>query len=138
MKHPTTTSKQNLADRKNSDELILANRKLATQNKEKEKRATELIVANKELKKADEEHQKEYIGWLEEMMFMTSHRVRQPIARIIGVSTILDTLINSPDELKQMTGFMKQSAQSLDNLTRELGAFIYATEMKVKNKNWAL
>ena len=95
MKHPTTTSKQNLADRKNSDELILANRKLATQNKEKEKRATELIVANKELKKADEEHQKEYIGWLEEMMFMTSHRVRQPIARIIGVSTILDTLINS-------------------------------------------
>ena len=35
--------------RKKSDELIIANKELAFQNREKEKRADELIIANKEL-----------------------------------------------------------------------------------------
>ena len=137
MKHTTILSKQNAAETNKSAKLITANKRLAFQKKKNEKQATALLHANEELRHADEEHQKEYIRWLEEMMFMTSHRVRQPIARIIGVSTLLDSFVNSPDELKKMTGFMKQSAETLDTLTRELGAFIYEKEMRVKNKNWA-
>ena len=38
-----------MANRKKSDELIIANKKLAFQNEEKEKRAAELIIADKEL-----------------------------------------------------------------------------------------
>ena len=131
MKQTSVVSKRNL-----TIGLIAANKILAFQNEENEKYASELMVANTALKKADEEHQKEYIKWLEEMLFMTSHRVRQPIARIIGVSTLLDTCVSSPDELKRMTGYMKQSAQSLDNLTRELTTFIYEKENQVKSNCW--
>ena len=137
MKSTTTLGKQNLTPIKDSDELIIAIKKFAFQNKESEKRATQLSIANNKLKKADEEHQKEYVCWLEEMMFMTSHRVRQPIARIIGVSTLLENLNNSPEELIRMTGYMKQSAEALDSLTRELATFIYEKEMKVINNSWA-
>jgi signal transduction histidine kinase len=137
MKPVTNSSKQNLTGIKDSDELILAIKKFAFQNKASEKRASQLIIANNELKKADEEHQREYVCWLEEMMFMTSHRVRQPIARIIGVSTLLESENNSREELIRMTGYMKQSAEALDTLTRELATFIHDKEMKVINKSWA-
>jgi len=36
-------------NRKTSEELVIANKELAFQNKEKGKRAAELIIANKEL-----------------------------------------------------------------------------------------
>jgi len=137
MKPTTNIGKQNLPSIKNSDELIIAIKQFAFQNKQSEKRATLLSIANTKLKKADEEHQKEYVCWLEEMMFMTSHRVRQPIARIIGVSTLLENSGNSPEDLIRMTGYMKQSAQALDSLTRELATFIHDKEMKVINNSWA-
>jgi hypothetical protein len=138
MKPITNSSKQNLAGINDSDELILAIKRFAFQNKASEKRASQLTLANNELKKANEEHQKEYVCWLEEMMFMTSHRVRQPIARIIGVSTLLESANNSQEELIRMTGYMKQSAEALDALTRELATFIHDKEMKVIAKSWSL
>lgn len=137
MKPTTNYSKQNSASINDSDALIIAIKKFATQNKASEKRATQLSIANNELKKAEEDHQKKYICWLEEMMFMTSHRVRQPIARIIGVSMLLENSNNSPEELIKMTGYMKQSAEALDTLTRELATFIHDKEMSVMNKGWA-
>jgi hypothetical protein len=36
-----------------------------------------------------------------------------------------------------MTGYMKQSAEALDSLTRELATFIHEKEMKVINNSWA-
>jgi len=137
MKSTTMVDKQNFTLIKDSDELIIAIKKFAFQNQESEKRATQLSIANYKLKKADEEHQKEYVRWLEEMMFMTSHRVRQPIARIIGVSALLEKSGNSPEDLIRMTGYMKQSAEALDSLTRELATFIYEKEMKLMNNTWA-
>jgi signal transduction histidine kinase len=48
----------NITDRKRAEELTLANKELAFQNREKEKRADELIVANKELAFQNEEKEK--------------------------------------------------------------------------------
>ena len=45
-------------DKKKSDDLIIANKELAFQNKEKEKRIAELIIANKELVFQNEEKEK--------------------------------------------------------------------------------
>jgi signal transduction histidine kinase len=45
-------------NKKNSDELIIANKELAFQNKEKKNRAAELIIANKELAFQNEEKEK--------------------------------------------------------------------------------
>ena len=65
-----------------------------------------------------------YLKGLEKMLFMTSHKVRQPVANILGVSNLLDNNLTSPDELGKIVGYMKQSAMSLDTFTKELTTFI--------------
>jgi signal transduction histidine kinase len=128
-------AKQNEQKHKRAEELHLANKELAFQNKEKEIRAAELLHAINQLKNV-EEYQKEYAEGLKQMMFITSHRMRKPIAHILGISNLLDyNLIDSPEELKKMIKFIKVSAETLDNFTRDLTAFIYQQEEKVENKH---
>lgn len=92
--------------------LIIANEELANQNEEKEKRAAELLIANKGLS--------EYISGLKEMMFVTSHKVRKPVANIIGICSQLEGAAISPAELAGWVKQMKQSAVMLDVFTKEL------------------
>lgn len=135
---------QNLEKEKRAAELAVANKELVFQNKEKEKRATELDIVNEELivQKEEKEVQaeelrmvsrklkstdiylKKYIDGMKEMMFMISHRVRQPVVNILGLSNLIDTSRDSPDELKRMLGFIKRSAKALDVFTKELVAFM--------------
>ncbi|MEJ5995934.1 hypothetical protein WG904_16010 [Pedobacter sp. Du54] len=114
---------------KRAEELIIANKELAFQNKEKDARATELIAIYKNLKKA-ETYQKEYIKGLEKMMYLISHRVRQPVCQIVGISNLLETP-NSAEEVKKMLGYIKASASSLDVFTKDLTKLI----KKLKNKS---
>jgi hypothetical protein len=114
-------------------ELVVANKELAFQNEEKEKRADELTTACNELEKADE-YLKEYIKGLEKMMFITSHKVRQPVCNILGIVSVLDQFVKSPQELKKLVGYLKTSAIALDDFTKELTSFIYALEKKGKEK----
>ncbi|MGZ5242866.1 MAG: PAS domain S-box protein [Bacteroidia bacterium] len=76
-----------------------------------------------ELKKA-EESLKEYIAGLKQMMFMTSHKVRLPIANIIGISNILEQSVNSSETLKKLVDYLRFSAQSLDIFTKELTVYM--------------
>jgi signal transduction histidine kinase len=71
-----------------------------------------------------EKHLKEYIRGLEEMMFITSHKVRQPVANILGLSSILHQVIDTPDELTKLVGYLQASAITLDAFTKELTEFI--------------
>jgi signal transduction histidine kinase len=105
-------------------ELNIAYKKLIFKIQERQIKTAELNIANRDLRIA-EEKQKEYIKGLEEVMFMTSHKVRQPIANILGLSNMLDQSISSPDELKQFVDCIKQSALTLDIFTRELTTFIF-------------
>jgi signal transduction histidine kinase len=114
-------------------ELNIANKKLIFKTQERQIKTTELNIANRDLKRA-EEKQKEYIKGLEEMMFMTSHKVRQPIANILGFSNILDQTTSTPDEFKQSVACIKEAAITLDNYTRELTTFICELGKKDKNK----
>jgi signal transduction histidine kinase len=114
---------QNKEKEKRAAELIIANKELAFQNKEKGKRAAELIITNSKLKKTQKNLQ-EYILGLEKMMFMTSHKIRQPIAHILGISNLLDESINSLEELKKFVSYLKQSALTLDVFTKELTVFM--------------
>jgi hypothetical protein len=68
------------------------------------------------------------------MMFITSHKVRQPVANILGITNILEDCVNSPDQLKMSVGYLKESAQVLDAFTHELTDFISKLEQKGKNK----
>lgn len=71
---------------------------------------------------------------LEEMLFMTSHKVRQPIANILGIAGLLDSPIESQEELKTVVSYIKQSTQLLDNFTKELNEFIADEQVKINKQ----
>jgi signal transduction histidine kinase len=110
------------------------NQQLIIRDAEREKLSIELGIAYKKLKKADD-YLKEYIKGLEEMMHMTSHRVRKPVANILGIANIISNFINSPVHLKKMVSYLKTSATTLDAFTKELTEFIYDLEQKGRNQD---
>lgn len=76
-------------------------------------------------RKQAEEKTHRYLKGLEKMLSMTSHKVRQPVAHILGVSTLLDHNLTTSAELGTIVGYMKESALSLDIFTKELTAFMH-------------
>ena len=102
--------------------------------KEKETRALELTLANNELEKA-QKSQREYIQVLKEMMFMTSHELRQPVVQILGLSSLVKST-SSHQELIEITELMKQAAETLDGFTRELTTFIHNEELKAEKSGY--
>lgn len=118
-----------ITDTEITEGFIIAKKNIVFQNKEKEKEkfAEELIIANKKLK-IEEEYQKEYIRELGDIVFLISHKIRQPVAHILGLSKLLDGAIKSPEELNKIVSYLKTSAQSLDDHTRELIAFIHKSK----------
>lgn len=116
---------ENCEKQKRAEELAIANRKLIFESIEKEKRAEELAIANFELIKA-ENLQEEHIQTLEEMMFMISHKVRHPVANILGISYLLQESkdYSSPEFTKNINNII-DSAASLNVFTQELSALIH-------------
>jgi signal transduction histidine kinase len=104
---------------KTATELIIANLELVFENKKQVTRACELQTANEELKKA-QNHQKEYISGLEKMIFMISHKVRQPIVSIVGLTNILNLETGCSEHLMKLFGHIRKSASDMDTFTREL------------------
>jgi signal transduction histidine kinase len=79
-------------------------------------------------------YREEYINGLEEMMFMMSHKVRQPIANIIGLSYLLEEFVNSPEDQRKIVDYIKQSALALEGFTVELNALMGNLKQKNKGK----
>ena len=121
---------------KQAKQLNIANKKLVLQYEEKEKRNLQLISANAKLYAA-EKFQKEYISKLEELMFITSHKVRQPVTNILGISFLMDQDLTSPEDAEQFISYIKESAIVLDDCTKELTILIHSLKQmkKLKMKN---
>lgn len=121
---------ENNEKEKRAAELVVANKKLLFENNEKGKRAEELVIINRELTKA-ETLQKEHIDTLEEMMFIISHKVRCPVANILGISYLLEeNETKSTEEFKSLIQMLSQSALSLNALTEELATYIHTKRVK--------
>jgi signal transduction histidine kinase len=120
---------QNGEKEKRAAELTIANIELVFLKEEKGKREEELILINEALKKA-KEYQREYLQGLKEMMFMTSHIVRQPITQIMGISYMLEEPVNSQEDLEKIIGYMKKSVVALDDFTRGLATLIQDLQQK--------
>ena len=84
-------------------------------------------------RKKIEAHRMEYIKGLEEVVFMTSHKLRQPVAQIIGMSTLLNSSKSTREDLVQITGYMQESVKSLDSFAKELTLFINSLHDRFKN-----
>ncbi len=84
-------------------------------------------------RKKIEAHRVEYIDGLEQMLFMTSHKLRQPVAQIMGMSSLLNSATTTRDDLLQITAYMKESVKSLDSFSKELTLFINSLHDRFKS-----
>ncbi|MBI3141936.1 MAG: hypothetical protein HYZ16_03835 [Bacteroidetes bacterium] len=72
-----------------------------------------------------------YVKALEEMLYMTSHRVRKPLATCLGIFNLLDTTKElNQEELRKAVVYLKSSADELDDFTRELTRFMERTRVQ--------
>ena len=101
-----------------AQEIITINNEPGLQNEEKIRYEAELKTANNSLTKI-KRYQKKYIKGLEEMMFLTSHAVRKPVANIIGIVTQLEDS-RLPKDFRKLIECLRVSALSLETFTRQL------------------
>jgi len=92
-----------------------------------------------------EKERARYTENLEQMLHITSHKIRQPVSNIIGLANQLEFKNEMSDDAKQIMKYMKDSAVKLDVFTHELNDFIIKSYNKsdskdrkstVKNKSW--
>jgi signal transduction histidine kinase len=74
--------------------------------------------------------EKQYLEDLKEMLFITSHKVRKPVANIIGLIESLNDANTdfSAEDLKTRYVYLQFSANELDVFLKELNLFIERAE----------
>jgi DNA-binding response OmpR family regulator len=93
----------------------------------------------KHLKSKEEvqEHLLAYIKELEEMLHITSHRVRAPLCTCLGLIQLIEAKeykIESTSQLEELLTHIKTNITELDNFTKELTNFLHETKVKKKMK----
>jgi signal transduction histidine kinase len=85
-------------------------------------------------RKKSEIKDKRYTSGMERMLNMTSHKLRQPVAHILGLTNILKDFSGSPAELAKIISYLNESAVSLDNFTKDLTDYLENLQKRTKNK----
>lgn len=78
-----------------------------------------------------EKERTRYTENLEQMLHITSHKIRQPVSNIVGLANQLEIKNEFSDDASKVMRYMKESAVKLDVFTHELNDFI----MKSYNKH---
>ncbi|MFM6983441.1 MAG: PAS domain S-box protein [Chitinophagaceae bacterium] len=71
-----------------------------------------------------EKERARYTENLEQMLHITSHKIRQPVSNIIGLANQLDIKNDLSEDATKILKYMKESAVKLDVFTHELNDFI--------------
>ena len=104
-----------------------------------------VYIAVNERKQNQLAKQKEqrYLQSLEEMLFITSHKVRKPVANIIGLMTLItaDDSMPSANELEDYFKYLSVAVIEVDDFLKELSAFMErsgkpVTEGTIKKKHF--
>lgn len=82
---------------------------------------TELILNSSELKDTKESLTKTQDN-LAQIYYIQSHVVRKPLANIMGLSILLETMDNITPELKEVIMMINNSANELDEVIRNIAA----------------
>jgi len=125
------------------EQLVQANRQLASQNKEKEELAAELIVANRELIYQNEQNEKRMLELevankeLESFSYSVSHDLTAPLRAITGYTQIL--LEDFTEKLavkarKALDSILKNSKR-MKHLINDLLAFSQIGKKKLVNRH---
>ena len=102
----------------NQNEIIKQNNVMLSQ--EVQHQTESLIKANKELA--------QNISQLEQFTYIVSHNLRAPVARILGLGSILDNA-KTDDEAKQIVNFLVKTSQELDGVLNDLNLTIQIKRM---------
>jgi signal transduction histidine kinase len=108
-------------------DLYEANKTITEHVVTKKEQSKLLKIAQKEIEKS-EKIQKIYEKGLRQMMYIISHKIRQPITKIMGLSVLLEDETNNPEEIQQIVSYIKQSSELLDEFTKELTLFVSKQE----------
>lgn len=94
------------------------------------------IEKNEKVKKEMEWQISDYVKELEEMLHMTSHRVRAPLCTCLGLIQLLEMENTKPskEEIKTFISHIKTNISELDNFTRELNDSLNKAREKKMNK----
>lgn len=115
-----------------STALLVIDKELSFHAKKAAKEQTELNLLAEELRET-KKHLREYKEAIRKILHITLHKVRQPMANILGLANLLHITEDSPKAIKQIVNYIKQSINILDTYTKELTEFI--TDIgKGKNK----
>ena len=82
------------------------------------------------------EERNTYIKELEEMLFMTSHRVRKPISTCLGLMNLAEN--DKPFTQEEVAKILKISADSVKNLTQQdhtLRYFLVKGKMRIREED---
>jgi PAS domain S-box-containing protein len=83
-------------------------------------------------RKRAEAERKEYMRELENMIYMTSHQLRQPITNITGlIAMVKDAQCQDPERDKALT-YLKQSVDSLNSFTEDLTGYIHDLKKRTR------
>jgi len=101
-----------------------------------EEKSRNLTLSNQELVRHNNE--------LRQFSYTVSHNMRGPLARLLGLTDLLNISEHPPDELKKLLGFIQQSAQDMDAVLRDLNVIIdirnqlfYIKERVELKEEWA-
>ncbi|NNC95384.1 MAG: PAS domain-containing protein [Chitinophagales bacterium] len=72
-----------------------------------------------------------YLNALEEMLFGLSHKIRQPVANLLGLISSLETTNLTPEKMKEYARYFQVSANELDNFIREMTNFIHENKVSL-------
>jgi PAS domain S-box-containing protein len=75
-------------------------------------------------RKEMEERKEKTTQMLEDIAFKASHKIRGPIARIQGLTNLLDVGFIEKDELLKVMTYFKESVLEMDTATSELTSFV--------------
>lgn len=89
-----------------------------------EKHISTILKVNKELN----DSKSDLLSGIKKMMFMISHNIRQPVANIIGISSLIKASKNTPEEIRKLVSYLKSSAMTLDTFTKDLMTFMINLE----------
>lgn len=82
-----------------------------------------------------EKERARYTENLEQMLHITSHKIRQPVSNIVGLANQLDIKNDLSEDATKIMKYMKESAVKLDVFTHELNDFIIKSYNKHDTKD---
>lgn len=71
---------------------------------------------------------------LEKIAFMVAHEIRGPLCSILGLVNLLSGTPPTAEEYQTSLNYLRQAANQLNDLTRELSNFVFENEIEMKTR----